>query len=68
MAARRNATSVGVSVETRDEIASESFRLSAEIGKRISIGEVIRAAVAVAKRHPRELARELTRPGEDTAS
>jgi hypothetical protein len=63
MADRRTATSVGVSVETRDALASASLQLGAQIGKRIAIGEVIRAALAVAQAHPEALTAELRNPG-----
>lgn len=66
MADRRNATSVGVSIETRDALASASLQLGAQIGKRIAIGEVIRAALAVAQAHPEALTAELTTPGTAT--
>lgn len=59
MATRKNSTSVGLSIETRDLISTESLVLSAEVGRRISIGELIRAAFIVAKRHRAELVTEL---------
>jgi hypothetical protein len=51
---------VSTSVETRDAINAEALQLGAEIGTRVSIHDVIRAALAVAKRHRDELIRELT--------
>lgn len=67
-ASRRTATSVGVSIDTRDALASASLQLGAKLGKRLSIGEVIRAALAVANAHPEELAKELARPGGESES
>lgn len=59
MATRKTATSVGVTIETRDAIASESLQLGAQLGKRVSIGDVIHAALTVALRHRAELVKEL---------
>lgn len=56
---RKPVTTIGVSVETRDAIAAETLQLGAQLGRRISIGDVVRAAFLVAKRHPDELSEEL---------
>ncbi|MCW2901858.1 MAG: hypothetical protein JWO67_4123 [Streptosporangiaceae bacterium] len=66
MAARKNFTSVGLDTATRDAISMQALTLSAEIGKRISIGEVIRAAFQVSMRHRAQLVKELTTTGEES--
>ena len=59
MASRANHTSVGLAVSDRDTISKEALTISAELGRRTPIGEVIAAAFRVAMRHRGELIAEL---------
>lgn len=60
--AGRAYTSVRLIAEVRDTAQRSALTLSAEIGRRLSISDIVRAALAVADQHPDELRAALAAP------
>ena len=56
--------SLRVETSVRDEIQADALTLSATIGRRLSAGDLVRAAFAIARQHPDELRAALATPTE----
>jgi hypothetical protein len=51
---------VRVAPEVRAAVQQFQYRMTAEVGRRLSLGDAIMAAVAVAEQHPSEAVEALT--------
>jgi len=55
-----NYTAVSLKIEARDALRRAALDLTSPVGRRVTISEVLLAALAVAERHRDELLAELT--------
>ena len=65
MANVRQGTPVRLAAEAHADLQRESLRLGADIGRRVSMSETVRSALAVAAKHRGEWLAELTPEPED---